>query len=122
MKIYVGLAIADSMFPESCQVERRVCPPPLVMKLLGPTEEGDTSEVINCCNVSHQATLQALKERYGIDLSSTIPPSPPKVSLQSGDVLLVLSVRGLARLTDRREYTSEEIALAHFSFGMWTVE
>lgn len=121
MKIYIGLAVADSMFPESCLVERRPAPLPLVMKLLGPNEPGDDSEVVNCCNPSHAASLSALKERFGIDLGATIPTFPPKVSLQSGDVLLVMSVRGLPRLTDRHEYTVSEIAGAQFAFGMWTV-
>jgi hypothetical protein len=122
VKIYIGLAVADSMFPETCHVDRRPCPLPLAMKLLRPpTEEGDTSEVINCCNSSHAATLTALKVRYDIDLAPTIPATPPKVALVSGDVLVVLSVRGLPRLTDRHEYTPAEIEAATFSFGLWTV-
>lgn len=121
MKIYVGLAIADSMFPEQCQVERRPCPPPLLLKLLSPPEEGDDSILVNCCNPSHVSTLQALKARYDVDLIATIPPTPPRVSAQIGDLVLVLSVRGLPRLTDRHEYTEAEVSSATFSFGMWNV-
>ena len=43
------------------------------------------------------------------------------VALAAGDVLLVLSVTGLPRLTDRHEYTEAEITGASFRFGLWTV-
>lgn len=122
MRIFVGLAIADSMFPAECSVRRRPCPPPLAMKLLGaPTEPDDDSEVVNACNRSHTATLAALKERYGIDLTVGLAETPPRVSLGAGDLFIVLSVRGLPRLTDRREYTPAEIAGASFDFGLWEV-
>lgn len=122
MTVYVGLAISDSMFPEECSVSRRPCPPPLAMKLLQEPTQDAPEPVVNCCNVSHTATLLALKERFGIDLLSSIPSVPPKVMLQSGDVLLVLSVRGLPRMVDRHEYTKEEIQQATFQFGLWEVQ
>jgi glutamate racemase len=121
MTIYVGFAMSDTMFPENCSVERTPCPLPLVLKLLQePTEEAPEM-VVNCCNAGHVSTLKALKTRYGIDLTSTVPATPPKVSLKVDDVLLVLGVDGLPRLTIIREYTDEEIAKAKFRFGMWKV-
>ncbi len=121
MTVYVGLAMADSMFPESCQVERTPCLLPLAMKLLQPPTDEAPEKVVNCCNSGHASTLSALKARYGIDLASTVPLTPPKVALLPGDCLVVLSVRGLPRLTDKREYSAEEIAKATFAFGLWTV-
>jgi hypothetical protein len=35
--------------------------------------------------------------------------------------MIVMSVRGLPRLTDNRHYTPEEIAGATFVFAKWTV-
>ena len=121
MTVYVGLAVADSMFPETCSVERRPCPLPLVMKLLQPPTKEAPEPVVNCCNPSHAASLAALKTRYGIDLTSTIPSTPPKVALKSGDMMVVLADRGLPRLTDRHEYTEAEVDAATFVFGLWTV-
>jgi hypothetical protein len=121
MTVYVGFAIADSMFPDSCQLQRTPCPLSLAMKLLqAPTAEAP-EPVVNACNKSHAATLQAFSARYGIDLTTTLSETPPRVALQSGDVFLCLSVRGLPRLTDRHEYTPTEIETATFSFGLWKV-
>lgn len=67
-----------------------------------------------CLNPSHEATVEAARSRY--DLAIEVPASPPRVSLASGDSVVVMQVRGLPRLTDRREYSEEEIASASFSF------
>jgi uncharacterized protein (DUF302 family) len=107
---YFGFAVADSMFSGNVTVRRTVN-----VNLAGFF----ATDVISCCNPSHAATLAAAKSRFGIDLP--IPESPPKVALTSGDELLVMSVRGLPRLTDRREYTEEEIARAEFEFAHWQV-
>ncbi len=121
MIVYVGLAIADSMFPECCLVERSPCPLGLAMKLLKPPTEEAPEPVVNACNRSHAVSLAALKSRHGIDLTADLADTPPRVALQPGDVFLVLSVRGLPRLTDRHEYTAAEIDGATFAFGMWKV-
>jgi glutamate racemase len=122
MTVYVGFAMSDSMFPDTCAVSRWPCPVSLAMKLLQPPTQEAPEPVVNCCNASHAATLAVLKERYGIDLTGTVPPTPPRVALKPGDVLLVLGVRGLPRLTDRHEYTQEEVAAATFNFGVWSVD
>ena len=72
-----------------------------------------------CLNPSHSATISAMKSRFGIDVE--IPSSPPRVNLFVGDQLVVMSVRGLPRLTDRHEYTEDEIASASFSFAFWEI-
>ena len=46
------------------------------------------------------------------------PEKAPKVSLQRGDSIIVLSIRGLPRET--REFTDAEVADATFAFGIWT--
>jgi len=112
--IYVGLAIADSMFPEECTVDRLSETPEIVQALV-------KSQFVNLCNPSHKATLTALRRRHGIDLYETLPERPPVVKLQPDDYVIVISVRGLPRLTDRHEYTDEEVAQATFSFGSWYV-
>ena len=50
-----------------------------------------------------------------------IPEAPSRVSLGSGDSVIVMGVRGLSRLTDRHEYTEEEIAKASFLFAEYRV-
>ncbi len=113
MKTYFGFAIADSMFPVECTIHRKEIGLEAVHLLL---EEGVTS----CLNPSHRATIDAMRERYGIDVET--PMFPPRVELGRGDRLVVMSVRGLPRLTDRHEYTPAEIAGAEFKFSLYEVE
>jgi hypothetical protein len=72
---------------------------------------------IPCLNHSHAATIEAMTGRFGIKVE--IPEIPPIVNLQYGDVLIVMGVRGLPRLTDRHQYTAEEIANASFKFSKY---
>ena len=113
MKTYFGFALADSMFPGDCDIKHRVI----------SVEEVATKVAVGgvecCCNVSHRATIEAMKERFGLDFQ--IPATPPRVELQSGDAVIVMGVRGLPRLTDRHEYTPEEVAKATFNFSEYTV-
>lgn len=67
-----------------------------------------------CLNPSHVATISAARTRFGLDVQ--IPARPARISLASGDSVIVMQVVGLPRLTDRHEYTDEEIATATFSF------
>lgn len=116
---YVGFAIADSMFPPECVIGRQPVTGAGVRALLH-------GEFVNCCNASHRATLDALAAAHPnewefLKLVGTVPATPPKVALASGDRILVVSVRGLPRLTEDRHYTPEEIAGASFAYGVWTV-
>jgi hypothetical protein len=67
-----------------------------------------------CLNPSHLATVEAARSRYGLAIE--VPDRPPRVDLASGDSVVVMQVAGLPRLTDRHEYTREEIDSASFRF------
>ena len=112
MKKFFGFALADSMFVGDCNITRRTLPVDEVRALVA-------QDVESCCNPSHSATINAMHSRFGIDVS--IPETPPRVALGFGDSIVVMGVRGLPRLTDRHEYTEEEIASATFTFAMYTV-
>lgn len=106
--VYIGLAFSASMLPTD-RVEM-VKNDLTIDEVLNAIEAG----VEICFNPSHQSTIDALREKHGVNVM--IPESPPRVSLKSGDSIIVLQVRGLPRLTDRHEYTPEEIETATFSF------
>lgn len=111
-KTYFGFALADSMFAGDVRIERRS----LTLKEVAiEVAQG----VISCCNPSHEATIGAMRSRFG--LSVEIPPTPPRVEMGKGDAIIVMGVRGLPRLTDRHEYTEAEIAQATFVFSEYRV-
>jgi len=69
---------------------------------------------INCIlNPSHKATIEVIKD-WGIPVE--IPQSPPRVELGPNDVLYLVQVSGLPRLTDRHQYTTKEIQRADWRF------
>lgn len=113
-KTYFGFALADSMFAEcgNCVISRRV--------LTVEEVKGLESSLTPCLNPSHEATIQAMRSRFGINVS--IPNTPPRVALHRGDGVVVMGVRGLPRLTDRHEYAESEIAAADFAFTLYRVE
>lgn len=111
-KVYFGFAIADSMFPKECGIMKKTITAEQAKALVAQGVE-------SCCNPSHTATISAAKQRYGIDVA--IPEKPPQVALLPGDRMVVMSVRGLPRLTDRHEYSEEEVAKATFVFSVYTV-
>lgn len=112
MKTFFGFALADGMFEGNCNIIRRVLS---VEEAKSLVEQGVTP----CLNPSHKATIDAMRARYGIDVA--IPETPPRVVLGAGDSVVVMGVRGLPRLTDRHEYTEEEIGKATFLFAVYTV-
>jgi len=112
--IYFGFALADSMFKGNCKIDRKAISVDEVRQL---AEEG---KLTPCLNPSHQATIDAMHSRFNISIA--IPKTPPTVSVGVGDSLIVMGVRGLPRLTDRHEYTEDEIAGATFTFSIYTVE
>lgn len=111
-KKYFGFALADSMFVGECTITRRAVS---VEEAKSAVAQG----VESCCNLSHSATISAMRSRFGIDV--LIPEAPPRVALESGDSVIVMGVRGLPRLTDRHEYTEEEVAKATFVFAEYSV-
>jgi hypothetical protein len=109
-KVYFGFALADSMFSDGLITRRTLS-----------TDEVKTlvqAGVVSCCNPSHQATITAMQSRFNLEVA--IPATPPRVSLQDGDSVIVMGVRGLPRLTDRHEYTESEVAGATFVFSLYT--
>jgi hypothetical protein len=113
MKKFFGFALADSMFAGDCTIGRRKLS---VEQVAEKVAQG----VESCCNPSHAATIAAMRDRFGLDVA--IPTTPPRVSLGSGDSVIVMGVRGLPRLTDRHEYSVEEVAQATFEFTEYSVE
>ena len=112
-KMFFGFALADSMFSGDVCIKRQVLSLDEVHQYLA-----DPNLVV-CLNPSHVATIQAMRNRFGIDV--VIPERPPQVQLEVGDDLIVMGVRGLPRLTDRHEYTNQEIEASTFNFTMYTV-
>jgi hypothetical protein len=112
MATYFGFALADSMFNGDCTITRRVLS-------VEEVKERIVQGVESCLNPSHKATIDAMRARFGIEVA--IPETPPRVALSPGDSAIIMGVRGLPRLTDRHEYTSEEIANASFSFAEYRV-
>ena len=118
-KLFFGFALADSMF-EDGTITRRT------LDMSDDSDElesllldaADAGNFVSCCNPSHVATIDAMRQRFGLFIS--IPDTPPRVKLADGDEVLVMGVRGLPRLTDRHEYTTDEIAAATFSFTLYT--
>lgn len=113
MKKYFGFALADSMFTGDVTISRQVLKPEQVREM---ARDGVLTP---CLNPSHQATINAARERFGIEVE--IPTEPPRVAVELGDSVVVMGVRGLPRLIDRHEYTKEEIASATFSFAEYSV-
>lgn len=115
-KTFFGFAISDSMFDGNsggnCVINRYSLSVEEVKELVAQGVE-------SCCNPSHLATIEAMRSRFGIEVA--IPESPPRVSLGLGDSVIVMGVRGLPRLTDRHEYTKEEVASATFTFSKYVV-
>lgn len=113
-RTYFSFAIAPSMFPQQCVVYKHAG---TVRDIERATLDG--GELISCINPSHKATIDAMETRFGIKIE--IPTEPPKVKLEYGDLLVVMSVTGLQRLTDRREYTKDEIDDATFEFHRFII-
>ncbi|MEI6863947.1 MAG: hypothetical protein WCK46_01045 [Candidatus Adlerbacteria bacterium] len=113
MTNFFGFALADSMFSGEATIRRR--------KLtVEKVAERVKAWVEPCLNPSHAATIAAMRDKFGLDVG--IPATPPRVVLGSGDSVIVMGVRGLPRLTDRHEYTAEEVAKASFEFHEYSVE
>ncbi len=116
-KTFFGFALADSMFSGFCTIFHTPLKAEQVEEILKLAAGEGT--LVSCLNPSHAATITAARTRFGIEVP--IPEIPPQVQLVRGDSLIVMGVRGLPRLTDRHEYTENEIAQATFSFSRYYV-
>ena len=113
-KVFFGFGIADNMFGNfEGMIQRTPLSVDQAKTILA--QEG-----LNVClNPSHQLTIDAMNQRFGIYLP--IPDKAPLASLATGDTLVVMGVRGLPRLEGRHEYTEDEISSAVFSFSSYTL-
>lgn len=112
-KVYFGFAVADGMFSnERTELVREAISVEKVREFVA-------AGVIPALNPSHQSTIAAMRQRFGLDVA--IPERAPMVTLDQGDSLIVMSVRGLPRREGVAEYSDAEIAGATFVFSLWTV-
>lgn len=109
--MYFGFGVAPSMFPDKCTITKQAISPVTAKDLVAAAEP--------CLNPSHKATIEALRQRFGIEIE--VPASAPIVNLGHGDQMVVMGVSGLPRLEGRHEYTDQEVQRAKFNFSLWTV-
>lgn len=114
-KLYFGFALADSMLEKVVTIDR------FALGVNGAKHNiaraFENGELVPCLNPSHVPTINAMKKKFGIEVD--IPTKAPIVQMESGDDLIVMSVRGLPRLEGRHEYTEEEINSANFTFALY---
>ena len=110
---FFGFALSDSMFMSCTRISREQLTADRVREM------ANAGELTSCCNPSHSATIAAMRERFAINVA--IPDKPPSIFLKLGDSVVVMGVRGLPRLTDRHEYTIQEIEDAKFNFTRYTI-
>jgi len=106
-KTYIGLAFSAQMLSKSCKIAFD----PIAIETVC------VDRCISCANPTHKASLDALNSRYGINVP--VAEKAPKVSLETGDAIIVLQISGLPRET--REFTAEEVAKASFKAVKFTV-
>lgn len=111
-RTYVGLAMSSTMFEGDCVISRKVLS-------VDEAKSRLSGEIVSCFNPSHVATIEALRTRFGIEVE--VPESAPKVTLEPGDSLLVLSARFSRRLNEGERYSLEEVDSANFEFVEYCV-
>ncbi|TXH44875.1 MAG: DUF1874 domain-containing protein [Desulfurellales bacterium] len=115
MKTYFGFAISPTMFPDHCEISKRVISADLARQEV--EAQAEAGQLVSCCNGAHVATVAAMRERFGIDVP--IHERAPSVTLERGDQIIVMGVTGLPR--ESREYTAAEINAAKFVFSIFDV-
>lgn len=111
-KTFVGLAMSTTMFSGDCQISRKVL-------TAEEAKERLSGEIVSCLNPSHATTIEALRTRFGIEVE--VPETAPKINLEPGDVLIVLSARFTRRLNEGERYSLEEVCSANFEFVEYRV-
>lgn len=106
-KTYIGLAFSAQMLSKKCLIAFD----PIAIETIC------VDGLVSCANPTHKVSLDALNSRYGINVP--VAEKAPKVSLETGDAIIVLQIAGLPRET--REFTAEEVAKASFSAVKFTV-
>lgn len=111
-KTFVGLAMSSTMFSGEVLISRRVLDAEEAKRII-------SGEIISCFNPSHEATIEALRTRFGIEVD--VPETAPKVTLEPGDSLIVMSARFTRRLNEGERYSLEEVEGASFEFVKYDV-
>lgn len=113
-KLYFGFALPSSMLVGDSMIIRQRLTPEKVKKLIFLSF--DLGRFVSCCNSSHKPIIEVLK-KFDIDID--IPTEPPTIKLERSDSMIVTTATGLPSLTDRHEYTQEEIDNATFEFVLY---
>ena len=114
-RVFVGLALSSTMVKGDAVITRQLLTIEQVTEILSRYED----KVVSCCNPSHEATLAAIQMRFGINIR--VPSTAPKISLDYGDSLVVLSAKFGRRLSGGGHYTQEDIDRAEFEFVLYHV-
>jgi len=105
-KLYFNTAFAIGMVPDGT----------ITVRTVGDEETAEylrAGVVENVANPAHANTLDAVSRRLGVDVRAA---KGGRVSLQSGDEVLVAEIGNVPRET--REFTDAEIAAATFRFRL----
>ena len=113
MTTFISLAISDTMFPTSADLEKRPLTADAVRRIV---ESGNIESAVN---KSHTSTIDVIRRKFAINLP--IPAVTPKVSLQSGDTLIVIQAQ-LPRLAEGEVHTPETVENARIAFSEWSVK
>jgi len=109
---YVSLAISGTMFPEDCNIEKMGISPEGMQAAL------KRDNIVSALNPSHKSTIDVIRRKFGFDLP--IPERAPKVSLESGDQLIVLQAQ-LPRLAEGEVHSQETVENAQIKFSLYQV-
>ena len=112
MTTFLSLAVSATMFPEEGDIHMQSLSPVGVRQAI---EAGVSSAL----NPSHASTIEVIQRKFGLELP--IPEKAPKVSLQSGDRLIIIQAN-LPRLNEGQVHSDETVANAPISFRLWTVQ
>jgi hypothetical protein len=113
MPTFFGTAITNDTFVGDCLIERRIMELDEVLATLA------TKVITSCVDKSHEATVSAMRWRFGFEVSTS--ETPPEAVLKPGDNLIVLATQGLPVLTDRKDYDKKEVENAEFEFTLYSV-
>src|SRR5712692_1976994 len=109
---YVSLAISGTMFPEDCNIEKMGISPEGMQAAL------KRDNIVSALNPSHKSTIDVIRRKFGFDLP--IPERAPKVSLESGDQLIVLQAQR-PRLAEGEVHSQETVENAQIKFSLYQV-
>lgn len=107
MTTYFGYAT----IPDNAEIRKRKLEIEEVKNLI--------QNAVPCIDPKHSAIIELMTKRLGIALD--IPTNPPAVNFQEGDALIVMSVRGLPRLTGKQRYSHDEAENASFKFSEYKI-